>query len=241
MAGRTGIIVQARMGSSRLPGKVMMEIADKPMLAILLGRLKACETADVIIVATTRNGRDDVIVKCARDEDVSVYRGDEDDVLARYYEAAKEYRLDTVVRVTSDCPLSDPYMIDDMVRSFLSADDVAYMSNTITRTYPRGFDAEVFSMDSLKEAYDKAGEKREREHVTPYIYENLPVKAYAGDDDASSFRVTVDTADDLRHVSEIFKALGHLKFIRSRDVVALLRNRPDLVAINRHVEQKAVA
>ncbi len=240
MTERAGIIVQARMGSTRLPGKVMMEISGKPMLAILIDRLKRSDMADEIIVATTTDCRDDVIVRCAEEAGARAFRGDELDVLARYYEAAKEHKLDIVVRVTSDCPLADPYLIDEMVRSFLSSPGIFYLSNTITRTYPRGFDAEVFSFNALEDACKNARKDHEREHVTPYIYENLAVKAYVCDDDSSAFRVTIDTADDFRHVSEVFKALSHVSFIRWGDVVRLLRSRPDLVRINSNVKQKMV-
>lgn len=238
MTEGVGIIVQARMGSTRLPGKVLREIAGVPMLAVLIGRLKECATVQTVIVATTAAGKDDPIVSCARQAGAAVYRGDEDDVLARYYEAAKQNGLAVVVRITADCPLADPDLIDDMVRSFLSAPGVAYLSNTITRTYPRGFDAEVFSFRALEEAYRQAGQQSDREHVTPYIYRNMPVRSYVRDDDASSFRVTVDTEDDFRHVSEIFTALEGRRAIRLDDVIRLLRERPDIVAINRHIPQK---
>jgi spore coat polysaccharide biosynthesis protein SpsF len=239
MGYKTGIVIQARMGSTRLPGKAMLSIGGKPMLYILIERLKRCQTVDEIVVATTRNERDEPIVACARALDARVYRGDENDVLSRYYEAACEYALDTIVRITSDCPLSDPFIIDEMVRAFRAAPNVPYLSNTVTRTFPRGFDAEVFAFKVLEEAHRNAKEDYEREHVTPYIYRTMAVQAYRAGDDASTFRVTVDTAEDFRLVSEVFSTLGRLPFIRVSDVIALLRSRPDLVEINRHVQQKA--
>lgn len=240
MARKVGIIVQARMGSSRLPGKVMMDVAGRPMLETLLHRLKSCRMADEVIVATTVDGRDDIIAGCAARCGAFVFRGDEDDVLSRYYCAASERGLDVIVRVTSDCPLSDPVLIDSMIRAFLSQDSAEYLSNTIERTFPRGYDAEVFSMPALKKAFDNARRSHEREHVTVYIYDNLPVTAYVSDDDASSFRVTVDTEEDLAAVRKIFEALSGKGGSGYAEVVALLRSRPDLVAINSHVEQKAV-
>ena len=167
---RIVVITQARTGSTRLPAKVTREVLGRPLLAYHLERLKMIKQADEIVVATTGNPKDDIIVNIAEKAGVGWYRGSEDDVLSRYYEAATEYGAEVVVRVTSDCPLIDPEIsgrvIQEYVDSFPRFD---YVSNTLRRTYPRGLDTEVFSYEILREVNGKAKEPADREHVTRYI------------------------------------------------------------------------
>lgn len=238
---KVGIIVQARMGSTRLPGKVIKIINGKPMLQILIERLKKMRLCDEIIIATTGNKNDDIIAKISRDLGVQVYRGEENDVLKRYYYAAKDNKLDVIVRVTSDCPLADPFLIDAMIQKFLSYDNVDYLSNTLKRTFPRGFDVEVFRFEALEKAFKYAHKQYQRKHVTPYIHEFLNCLDYTCDTDASSFRVTVDTAEDFELVSKIFADLNDIPLIRYRDVIRLLNKKPELVSINSGVTQKALS
>ncbi|MDP8230772.1 MAG: glycosyltransferase family protein [Candidatus Gorgyraea atricola] len=237
---RVGVIIQARMGSTRLPGKAMRPILNKPILEILVERLRRCKKTDLLSIATTINKNDDIIEALARKLKVECFRGDEEDVLGRYYEAAKKYGLDIIVRITSDCPLTDPSLVDDVIVYYLDNPQVDYVSNVINRTYPRGFDIEVFSFQSLKKASEKAVKPYQREHVTPFIYENMGCLNYEDDRDSSKYRVTVDTVEDFELVSAIYDILNKGAQFGYRQVVDLLDSRPDLVALNQFVEQKAV-
>lgn len=237
---RTGIIIQARMGSTRLPGKVMMPILNKPILEILIERLKSCKNMDLLAIATTINKNDDVIDALACKLKVKCFRGDEEDVLNRYYKAAKKYSLDVVVRITSDCPLMDPYLVDDVIAFYLENPQVDYASNTINRTYPRGFDIEVFSFQSLKKAAEEAVKPYQREHVTPFIYENMKTLNYENRKDASRYRVTVDTREDFELVAYIYELLSRGGEFGCKEVVDLLDSRPDLVLINQRIKQKQI-
>ncbi|RYD06306.1 hypothetical protein N752_05280 [Desulforamulus aquiferis] len=166
---KTVIIVQARMTSTRLPGKVLKTVLGKALLEYQIERLKMVQLAEQIIIATTINSTDQPIIDLCQRLSVPYYRGSEDDVLARYYEAATLYGADAIVRVTSDCPLIDPTVIDEVIDYYIS-NECDYVSNTMDRTYPRGMDTEVFSYKVLKEAFKNAVELPEREHVTPFIY-----------------------------------------------------------------------
>ncbi|MDD5564736.1 MAG: NTP transferase domain-containing protein [Thermoanaerobaculaceae bacterium] len=235
---RVGVILQARMGATRLPGKVMMPILEKPMLEVIIDRLKKSREPEDIVVATTTLNRDDIIANTARRLGVRVFRGEEDDVLARYYKAATKNNLDIIVRVTGDCPFADPDIIDSMINEFLRQGGIEYLSNTIVRTYPRGFDVEVFSLKALESAYNNSREAYQREHVTPYIYENFKTANYSFSEDASCFRVTVDTKEDLDLAVRISDALKGRGFIRCKDVVRLLKENPDIASINSDIRQK---
>jgi len=236
---KVGIIIQARMGSTRLPGKVMRLIDGKPILQILIERLRRSKRSDVLIVVTTTKRKDDVIEELVNRLGVVCFRGDEDDVLSRYYEAAKKHKLDVIVRVTSDCPLSDPALIDNLIDYYLDNNlNADYVANIIKRTYPRGFDIEVFSFKSLERAAKEAAQPYQREHVTPFISENVKVLNYEDKLDASKYRVTVDTIEDFNLIMKIFDFFKDNKEFSYRDVVDLLDSRPDLVEINQHIKQK---
>jgi spore coat polysaccharide biosynthesis protein SpsF len=234
-------IVQARMGSTRLPGKVLMDIAGKSMLARVVERLRLASTINEVLVATTDSPRDDDIVKECKACSVPVFRGDENDVLDRYFRAAQLSGAKIVVRVTSDCPLIDPEVTNKTVTAFLDASP-DYAANTLTRTYPRGLDTEVMSFGVLSKAWQLARARYEREHVTPYIYEHpaefklLPV---TGDADFSAHRWTVDTPEDLEFVRAIYARFDGQPF-QWRDVLNLLDREPWLTELNRSVAQKAL-
>lgn len=238
--GRVGVVVQARMGSTRLPGKVLLPLAGRPMLAFLLERLKRCREADEVVVATTAGAQDDPVAELAAGAGVACFRGDEDDVLGRFHGAAHARGLDVVVRVTADCPLTDPALLDAMVAEFKRRGELDYLSNTLVRGFPRGLDLEVFSREALDWAHRFASRPYQREHVTPYLYMYGDTAQWPRAEDASAFRVTVDTEADLEAVRGLVAAapgrpLGH------EELVALLRSRPDIVAINRETRQKALA
>ena len=210
----TVAIIQARMTSSRLPGKVMMDIAGKPSLQLMLDRVKSADLLDQIIVATTVNFTDDSIVSLCEENGVNVFRGDEQDVLGRLFAAAEQEDATIVVRLTADCPMIDPELIDETVSSYLRG-GYDYVSNTIDRTYPDGMDVEVMSINALKEANKKANHPFLREHVTPYISGQKPnfgagefkIKQVKFDVDFSHVRWTLDTADDLVTIRSLIAVL----------------------------------
>ncbi len=193
---RNVVIIQARMSSVRLPGKVLKTVMGKPLLGYLLERLERCQLVDAIMIATTTNGGDDPIVELAQDAGVEVYRGDEHDVLSRYYQAAGTASADTIIRVTSDCPLHDPAVIDLAIETFHRGGDLSYLSNSRLRTYPRGLDTEVFCFSALEHAWKNATQSYEREHVTPYILEHPEMFALgdfiSGREGLTAHRWTVD-------------------------------------------------
>src|SRR3989339_542512 len=167
---KASVIIQARMGSTRLPGKVMKQILGKPLLFYLLERLKQCQNVKQVIVATTDSPQDCVIAEYVDKCGIAVFRGSENDVLDRYYQAAKVFHLGTIVRVTSDCPLLDPDVTDSVIKYFLDRGSLDLINTG--QSYPEGFDTEVFSFAALERAWQAARLKSEREHVTSYIWNN---------------------------------------------------------------------
>lgn len=241
---KTVIIVQARMGSTRLPGKVLKELLGRPLLSYLFERLKRTNLADLIIVATTTNSVDDPIVALCKDESIPVFRGSEDDVLDRYLNAAKEFEADTIVRITADCPLIDPAVIDECIHEF-QTQQADYLSNTLkSRTFPRGMDVEVFSRQALITAAQNAKDPAEREHVTLHLYRH-PDSFRLGEvhhkEDLSDYRLTVDTEEDFQLIEQIFSTLypENPTFTLS-DLISCMEKNPDWIKINAHIKQKKV-
>ncbi|HZQ72377.1 MAG TPA: glycosyltransferase family protein [Burkholderiales bacterium] len=234
-------IIQARMGSTRLPGKVLRTLGTKSVLAHVVERVKRCSVIDAVVVATTSREADDAVEEEARAHGAAVFRGSEEDVLDRYHGAARRFGADTIVRITSDCPLLDASLTDAIVRRFLAArDGLDYLSNTLVRTYPRGLDTEVFSFAALDAAQREAREPHQREHVTPYIWEHperFRVAQHTGTPDRSALRWTLDTEEDWRFLAAVFAAAGGAPG-DTQALVELLERRPELAAINAHVEQK---
>lgn len=242
---KIGVVVQARMGSTRLSGKVLKTIGDKTILNHVIERLKQSKYTDAIVIATTVLKRDSLIEAEALRSGAFVFRGSEDDVLSRYYQAAKDNQLDVVVRVTSDCPLIDPIVLDEMINYYITHDFeiVTNVGNELSdRTFPRGLDIEIFSFNALENAYHNAHEPYHREHVTPYLYEKAEKIFYFKDDnDYSHYRWTVDTEEDFQLISEIYHYLyeGTHNFYL-KDVINLFDEHPELVTINAHIEQKKI-
>ena len=211
----TILITQARTGSTRLPGKVLKEIGGKSLLQIHLDRLVNCKNVSEIIVATTVNEEDNVIFDKAIEWGYSASRGSESDVLDRFYQAVKDKSADWIVRVTSDCPLIDPELVDDVIR-FAQDNNTDYCSNGFVENYPDGQDVEVFKFSALKLAWENALLKSEREHVTPYIRNNSDFnngnlfKAinFPGDSDFSKIRMTVDEQRDFDLMEILIHQLG---------------------------------
>lgn len=246
---RTVAIIQAHMGSIRLPGKVMKSLCGKSVLGHVIERVKACHLLDDIVIAATISSADDVIIAEAEKYRVKWFRGSEEDVLERYYLAAKEYEAETVVRITSDCPLFDTNVLTEMLQYFNSEQKnglkIDYLSNTLTRSYPRGFDIEIFTFATLEKAFKESGKTYEREHVTPYIYKHpelFSLQDKTNDEDLSSYRLTLDTEEDFKLIKEIYITLYKEGEIFSTEkVLQLLKRRPDLAKINAHVEQKELS
>lgn len=235
-------IIQVRMGSTRLPGKVLMDIGGRTMLARVVHRARRAKLLNKIIVATTLNSRDNPIVMECKRLDVSFSRGSEEDVLDRYYQAAQKFRADAIVRITSDCPLIDSDVIDKVVQAFLNQKP-DYASNTIHRTYPRGLDIEVMTMDSLARAWREAAESHQRVHVTPYIYQNpdkFRIISVNGEADYSHYRWTVDTQEDLDFVRAVYTRFDNKDTFNWQEVLTVLAQEPSLADINRHVAQKTL-
>lgn len=233
-------IIQARMRSSRLPAKVMMEIAGEPMLAHVINRVRRASMPSKVIVATSTRSEDDVIQDLCNSRGVPIFRGSELDVLDRYYQASREYAADVVIRITSDCPLIEPEVLDRVVNAFLAARP-DYASNTIVRSYPRGLDVEVVGIASLMRAWSEAAKAHQRAHVTPYFYENptlFQCLNVADEFEHSVHRWTVDTSEDLAFVRAIYARLGPTDIFGWRDVLALLTREPELLNLNRSVQQK---
>lgn len=236
-------MIQARTGSRRLPGKVLKAIGGEPMLARVVERVRQATLVDQLVVATTDSPADDAIVETCARLAVDVFRGSEPDVLDRYYRAAQAYRAEAVVRVTADCPLIDPAVIDRVVRAFRKQQP-DYAANTLERTYPRGLDTEVVAFAALGRAWLNAPPGYQRAHVTPYIIENpdrFRLVSVTGQFDYSEHRWTVDTAEDLEFVRAVYARLAGKTHFGFNDVLAILAGEPELAELNQHVPQKAVA
>lgn len=239
---KTVAIIQARMGSTRLPGKVLKPLLNKPMLQWVVARVSAAQLLDQVIIATTDQAQDDSLEQFCNTQAWPVYRGSEDDVLDRYYQTARQFNASEIIRITSDCPLIEPTVIDHLIASYRSTvPSVDYASDTITRTYPRGLDAEIFSFAALEKTWqeDQSGW---REHVTPYIYnhpEQFRLLAITNPVDYSHHRWTVDTPEDFDLVTRIYEHFGHGAF-HWREVIDLLEANPEWVKINQHIAQKKV-
>jgi len=241
---RVVAIVQARTGSTRLPRKVLMDLAGAPMLERVLARLGRCDRLDEVVVAITDLPGDDVLAELCQQRGWPCVRGSEQDVLDRYYRAATAHAAEAVVRITSDCPLIEPRVVDRVVDEFLKRQpEVSYASNVVpSRTYPRGLDTEVFTFAALERAWREDDRPAFREHVTPYINQNpelFAIHCVEHSQDLSHLRWTVDTPEDLELVRRIYETLGGDAFSWD-EVRALLDQHPQWLQINRHVEQKKV-
>ncbi len=237
-------VVQVRMGSSRLPGKVLLDLAGEPVLVRCVNRTRRARTLDDVVVATTVQPADEAIVRLCAERGWPCFRGSEEDVLDRYYRAAMAYRVDVVVRITSDCPLIEPEIVDRVVQEFLERQpDVDYACNVLPRrTFPRGLDTEVIRFDALERAWREDDNPIWREHVTPYIQRNpslFRIHGIVNEVDYSPMRWTVDTPEDLAFVRRIYDHFGHDRF-SWQEVFAVLEKYPRWLEINHHIQQKVV-
>ena len=237
-------IVQARMGSQRLPGKVIKPIIGKPIVLHVLDRLKKSKYINNIILATSILDKELPLVNIVSDAGYSVFRGEEKNVLKRYIDASNEYGGEIILRITGDCPLIDPQIVDNMITNYLM-NDYDYMRLDVPYTFIRGFDVEIFSADILKKAYEevsKSNEESYKEHVTLYIYKNKD-KFKVGEVKGDSFynknyRLCVDTVEDFEIVEKIYEYFED-EYVSSKEVVKFLDKNPKIAGMNREVIQKA--
>ena len=237
------LIVQARMGSERLPGKVLKQVLGKPLLGYQTERLSRVKLKKEIIVATTTGPEDQAIVDFCEQNTLLSFRGSEEDVLSRFYQAASISKADMVVRLTADCPLIDPGIIDTVIDFYLKNQGrYDYVSNVLQRTFPRGMDCEVMSYKVLEEVHRLAQTKSEREHVTSFIYSHPDRYRLGGvinGADESRHRWTVDTPEDFELIRKILTELYPKNPLFSmQDALGLLRRHPDWEKSNAHVQQK---
>jgi len=237
-------IIQARMGSTRLPGKVLMDLSGKPVLWHVVDRVSQATLVDYVIVATTSGKEDDVIETFCRDNNITVFRGPSEDVLKRYADAAhmvneKIYDLKQIVRITSDCPLIDPDIIDEVIHQ-MNQGDYDYVSNTLEPTYPDGLDVEVCSLSALLDADLNARLPSEREHVTSYLkttpgFRKCNVINHLN---LSSMRWTLDQQDDYKFINEVYKNLYNPnKSFKMNDILELLTRQPELLLFNNTIDR----
>lgn len=245
---KTAAIIQARMNSTRLPGKVMLDLFGKTVLSHVVKRVQACEAVDQVVVATTEQAIDKILVAETLNLGVEVFCGSENDVLDRYYRAAKQCDAEIVVRVTADCPLFDPEVLSAMFceldRISLADFQKVYLSNTRVRTYPRGLDAEIFNLSALELAHKEARQGFEREHVTPYMYQHpneFLIYDFKDNQNNSDHRWTLDTPEDYEFIKAVYSELyKEEELISTAEVLGLLKTRPELYKLNTHVRQKNI-
>jgi spore coat polysaccharide biosynthesis protein SpsF len=241
---RTVCIVEARMRSTRLPGKVLLPLLGRPLLGLMVERLRRSERLDDIVIATTEDPSCDPIEAFAREHGVGVFRGSENDVLARVLGAARAAEADVIVETTGDCPLLDPALLDRVVDAYHEGGS-DFCSNTLSETWPRGMDVRVFSTEALAGVAAATDDPADREHVSLYFWthpERYRLREVESDDPSlGALRLTVDTPDDLALVRAIVERLHPVREdFGLAEIVALLRSDPALVALNAHVQQKAV-
>jgi spore coat polysaccharide biosynthesis protein SpsF (cytidylyltransferase family) len=229
-------IVQARMSSARLPGKVLLDLEGRPLIQRVVDRV-LCSDVDEVVVATTTRENDDKLVEWCKDNSISFFRGSEDNVLKRYYECAKSYDADIVVRVTSDDPFKDPLVINKAI-DILTGGQYDYVSNTIHPTFPEGVDVEVFTFDTLKKCFNDAVLYSEKEHVTPYIWKNGNIFSlcnFTYKEDLSLLRWTIDYKEDLNFSRAIYKFLKYKKCFSMEDVLSILKQHSELYDLQKAV------
>lgn len=240
-------IIQARMTSSRLPGKILLRLpygGEKTVLEQVIGRLQQVNEISRIVVATTINLTDDIVVNLCRDIGVEVYRGSENHVLGRFYEIAKQQQADHIIRVTSDCPCLDAGIVSDLIQQHLRETN-DYTTNALKRCDPHGLDCEVIRFSALEAAYTNAFENFEIEHVTPYIYKTHSNQFRIGHrkakNDAHRIRVTLDTKEDYILLCQVYDELySKNAHFNRKELVRLFQEKPWLSEVNGQIEQKKI-
>jgi len=231
-------ILQARVGSTRLPGKVLKIIQNKTILELIIERVQQSTLVDKIVVATTDNKKDDEILEICEKLGIESFRGSEEDVLDRFYQCSVLHKPDLIIRLTSDCPLIDPYHIDRLIQYSLDhKNEFDYFSNCREPTLPDGLDVEVIPFETLERAWNEAKKPYEREHVSPYIYLNpnlFKIASYKNPDDYSHHRWTLDTSEDFEFIKSIYSHFVGKKqqFFYLDDIIEYLKQNPDIYSIN---------
>ena len=233
------IIIQARTNSNRLPNKVLAKIENKPMIWYVVNRVKKVKKVKQIVLCTTNLQNDQKLIDIAEENEILNFKGSTEDVLDRYYRCALEINADPIIRITGDCPLIDPLIIDDILEFFLN-NNYDYVSNTILPTYPDGLDVEIFSFNALENAATNAKLKSEREHVTPF-FKNHPeifnLFNFKNDTDLSHLRWTVDEKEDLIFAKKIFHEFKPKIDFSTQEILKLLKHKPELLKINSKIKR----
>tara|TARA_Y100000996_G_scaffold412026_3_gene397250 strand:+ start:622 stop:1386 length:765 start_codon:yes stop_codon:yes gene_type:complete len=234
-----GCIIQARMGSSRLPGKTLMKLNENyTTLDFVISQLSSSKLIDEIVIATTNLESDNVIEEHAKKLKIKCFRGESDDVLDRYYQCAKKFQFDNIVRITADCPLIDPSIVDEVILKFKSENN-DYCTNTLVRTFPVGTDVEIFSYDTLEKTWENATLPSEREHVTPFIRNkkmNFRLGNLKNFQNLGNYRWTLDRIEDLNLIKKLVSHIDD-KPILMNDILNLFKLDPNLIKINEHISQ----
>lgn len=242
---RTVAIIQARMGSTRLPGKVLTDLHGVPLLQWLVERVKAAPSVDRIVVATGEGAENKAVtdwVANLNDPDIHTFVGSEHDVLERFYLAAKAHGADVIVRLTADDPIKDPQIIEEAVAKLHCDGGYDYCSNTVETSYPEGLDVETFTFKALERAFETAALPSEREHVTPFIWkqpDQFKSRQFHFERDLSHWRWTIDTAYDLQVMEKVLAKYSGARLTGYRELIAHVENTPDLLAlIQRRVTER---
>lgn len=242
-SSRCVVIIQARLGATRFYGKPLKEVLEKPLLFYVVDRCRHASLVNEVVVATTTHSRDDQIVSFCQNTKIPCVRGSEEDVLSRYVLAAKKTDAEVIVRITADCPLVDPEVIDKVLSQY-EKESCDYISNTLDRTFPRGLDVEVFSRNALEQADQESSSLHEREHVTLYLYshpEKFRLKNVIHSPDLSNYRLTVDTPQDFELIKLMLETLyPQNPYFNLNDMIKQLKLHPEWKNINSFIQQKKV-
>lgn len=236
-------IIQARVGSTRLPNKVFAEIEGKPLLWHVVNRLRKSKYLDSIIIATTTNFKDEIIEDWARENGIQCFRGSENNVLKRYYDAAKKYDANVIVRITADDPFKDYRVMDQVIEKYLS-ENADFACNNNPPTFPEGLDIEVFSIEAITKAYNNAESSFEKEHVTQYFYKNpvdFKISVVSNTDDLSYLRWTIDEEKDLEMARRVYEKLfAEKQIFLMKDILELIKKHPEIPHINDTVNRSTM-
>lgn len=236
-------IIQARLGSTRLPGKVLKQLNRKPLLEHIVDRTKICKNIDYVLVATTNNPLDDDLCDWCKKNSIDCFRGDESNVLKRYYDAATAINANIIVRITADDPFKDPNVIDAVIEQLIEH-ELDFSFNNSPPTFPEGLDTEVFTYSALKSAYYSDTTKFEKEHVTQFFYHNsdkYKMMNYSYKEDLSNIRLTIDSDEDFILAKKIYECLspnGEMFYLD--DILQLFKSHKELLEINKNVKRSAM-
>ena len=231
------VIIEARTGSTRLPNKVLAKIEDRPMIFYVINRAKKIKSVEQILLSTTKEKNDQVLLEIAEKSGIIGFAGDTNDVLNRDYQCALKVNAEPIIRITGDCPLLDPNTVEDMLQFFLK-NNYDYVSNRITPTYPDGLDAEIYSFETLQKTAQEAKWSSERELVTTYITKNpkkFKIFNYKGKDDFSNLRWSIDQEEDLRFVREVYSKMKPKIDFSMTEMLELISKNPYLSEINKDI------